>query len=79
MMGYSRRKITPKAAADDCPCYGCQSRRILCHSDCVSYEKWRAKYKAHVTKYNDVIYTENKIDGYVIEQKTKMKKKKGTK
>ena len=27
------------------PCMGCEEREVGCHSHCIAYKKWKAKYR----------------------------------
>jgi hypothetical protein len=30
----------------ECPCRGCEDRKLLCHSSCRLYQEWKADFEA---------------------------------
>ena len=75
-MGVVPRRITPRAAITKCPCHDCETRHLLCHSDCVAYKKWSVYVNTEREKYDEKYRDERNTEKYQIEQKEKMIKRK---
>lgn len=49
---------------NNAPCYGCETRKDGCHSDCEKYEEWksqRKKEQQEIKKQNQIDYTIRRV------------------